>query len=125
MFQILTLENQLVEFELEKNKFARNHDISAEQARQLNANRIKIQEDFASLKKKSQDQEKELKSQVCCKMIKTNYMKNFFFGDKTNCESSPFYYVLNLFLSIIILYMLYKNIKVDIRVLVNTKKLKT
>lgn len=61
--KILTLENQLVEFELEKNKFARNHDISAEQARQLNANRIKIQEDFASLKKKSQDQEKELKSQ--------------------------------------------------------------
>jgi len=61
--KILTLENQLVEFELEKNKFARNNDISAEHARQLNANRIKIQEDFASLKKKSEAQEKELKSQ--------------------------------------------------------------
>lgn len=61
----MTLENQLVEFELEKNKFARNNDISAEHARQLNANRIKIQEDFASLKKKSEAQEKELKSQVC------------------------------------------------------------
>jgi len=61
--KILTLENQLVEFELEKNKFARNHDISAENARHLEENRRKIAEDFTSLKKKAQDQEKELESQ--------------------------------------------------------------
>ena len=64
LLQILTLENQLVEFELEKNKFARNHDISAENARHLEENRRKIAEDFTSLKKKAQDQEKELESQV-------------------------------------------------------------
>lgn len=61
--KILTLENQLVEFELEKNKFARNHDISADHARHLEESRKKINEDFQLLKQKAQDQEKELESQ--------------------------------------------------------------
>jgi len=61
--KILSLENQLVEFELEKNKFARNHDISAEHARHLEENRRKIADDFVALKQKAEDQDKELESQ--------------------------------------------------------------
>ena len=50
---------------MEKNKFARNHDISAEHARHLEENRRKIADDFVALKQKAEDQDKELESQVC------------------------------------------------------------
>ena len=63
-FQILTLENQLVEFELEKNKFARSHDLSAEHTKQLEENRKMIADEFVVLKKKAIKQEKELAEQV-------------------------------------------------------------
>jgi len=60
----LTLENQLVEFELEKNKFARSHDLSAEHTKQLEENRKMIADEFVVLKKKAIKQEKELAEQV-------------------------------------------------------------
>ena len=60
----MTLENQLVEFELEKNKFARSHDLSAEHTKQLEENRKMIADEFVVLKKKAIKQEKELAEQV-------------------------------------------------------------
>nr|CAB3228707.1 coiled-coil domain-containing protein 78-like [Phallusia mammillata] len=62
--KILTLENQLVEFELEKSKFARSHDLSAEHTRQLEENRKTIADEFVALKKKALDQEKQLTEQI-------------------------------------------------------------
>uniref|UniRef100_F6Z7A4 DUF4472 domain-containing protein n=1 Tax=Ciona intestinalis TaxID=7719 RepID=F6Z7A4_CIOIN len=62
--KLLALENQLVEFELEKNKFARSHDLSAEHTRSLEENRKQLAEEFIALKKKAMAQEKELNEQV-------------------------------------------------------------
>ena len=54
------LETQLVEFELERNKFATSHDMSAEHTRQLEENRKRIADEFVELKKKSLDQEQQI-----------------------------------------------------------------
>ncbi|XP_076813157.1 uncharacterized protein LOC143459772 [Clavelina lepadiformis] len=62
--KLLMLENQLVEFELEKNKFARSHDLSAEHTKHLEENRKQLADEFVELKKKSLAQEKDLESQV-------------------------------------------------------------
>ena len=62
--KVLNLENQLVEIELERNKYARTHDISAEHTKQLEENRKLLAEEFIALKKKSQFQEDSLKAQV-------------------------------------------------------------
>ena len=64
LFQVLNLENQLVEIELERNKYARTHDISAEHTKQLEENRKLLADEFIALKRKSQAQEDSLKSQV-------------------------------------------------------------
>jgi len=69
LFQLLNLENQLVEIELERNKYARTHDISAEHTKQLEENRKLLADEFVALKKKAQIQEENLKAQVFWRLL--------------------------------------------------------
>ena len=62
--QVLNLENQLVEIELERNKYARTHDISSEHVKQIEENRKLLADEFVALKKKALNQEENLTAQV-------------------------------------------------------------
>nr|XP_039262238.1 coiled-coil domain-containing protein 78-like [Styela clava] len=62
--KILSLENQLVEFELQRNKFSHDHDVTAKHTRHLEESRKQIADEFVQLKTKTLELQKDLERQV-------------------------------------------------------------